>query len=71
MGKFRAKAPHLAGHSEIEFIEQPMPATNPAADFIWLRERSPLTVIGEPSKDDREAATELGGTLAATLVVGS
>ncbi len=39
----------LAVDSKIEFIEQPMPAANPPADFIWLKERSPLTVIGDES----------------------
>ncbi len=39
----------LAADSKIEFIEQPMPAANPSADFIWLKERSPLTLIGDES----------------------
>jgi L-Ala-D/L-Glu epimerase / N-acetyl-D-glutamate racemase len=39
----------LAADPNIEFIEQPMPAINPAADFVWLKERSPLPVIGDES----------------------
>src|SRR5450432_2283221 len=35
----------LAADLNIEFIEQPMPAINAAADFVWLKERSPLPVI--------------------------
>lgn len=33
----------------------------------WRAVAEPLTVIGEPTAEDRAAATELGGTLAATL----
>jgi multimeric flavodoxin WrbA len=33
----------------------------------WRAVAEPLTVIGEPTADDRSAATELGGTLAATI----
>ncbi len=39
----------LARDRLIEFIEQPMPAQNPATDFIWLRERSPLPIVGDES----------------------
>jgi flavorubredoxin len=38
------------------------------AGLRWRRVAEPLLVTGEPSAADREAATELGGTLAATLV---
>ena len=38
-----ARDPH------IEFIEQPIPAANPPEDFIWLKERSPLPIIGDES----------------------
>lgn len=34
----------------------------------WRLAAEPLLVVGEPTADDRAAATELGGTLAATLV---
>ncbi len=39
----------LAGDRHIEFVEQPMPATNPPADFIWLKERSPLPIVADES----------------------
>lgn len=39
----------LARDPLVEFIEQPMPASNPASDFIWLRERSPLPLIADES----------------------
>ncbi len=39
----------LARDRHIEFIEQPLPATNPPADFIWLKERSPFPIVGDES----------------------
>jgi L-alanine-DL-glutamate epimerase-like enolase superfamily enzyme len=39
----------LARDPHIEFVEQPMPADRPPADFIWLKERSPLPVVGDES----------------------
>lgn len=33
----------------IEFIEQPMPSDTPIADFVWLKKRSPLPIIGDES----------------------
>ncbi|MDQ6859731.1 MAG: dipeptide epimerase [Verrucomicrobiota bacterium] len=39
----------IARHPGVEFIEQPMPATNPPNDFIWLKERSPLLIVGDES----------------------
>ncbi len=39
----------LAADSKIEFIEQPMPAANPSTDFVWLKERSPLPIVGDES----------------------
>jgi len=33
----------------------------------WRAVAAPLTVVGEPTAEDRAAATELGGTLAATI----
>src|SRR3954454_16288233 len=39
----------IAADPLIEFIEQPMPAHLPAADFIWLKECSPLTIVGDES----------------------
>lgn len=39
----------LARDPHIEFVEQPMPADTPIADFVWLKERSPLPIIGDES----------------------
>ena len=39
----------LARDPHIEFVEQPMPADRPPADFIWLKERSPLPIVGDES----------------------
>jgi L-alanine-DL-glutamate epimerase-like enolase superfamily enzyme len=42
----------LARDPHIEFVEQPMPSSNPAADFIWLKERSPLPLVADESYID-------------------
>jgi L-alanine-DL-glutamate epimerase-like enolase superfamily enzyme len=39
----------LAQDPHIEFVEQPMPASTPAADLAWLKRRSPLPVFGDES----------------------
>ncbi len=39
----------LAKDPHIEFVEQPMPATTPAADLAWLKSRSPLPLFGDES----------------------
>ena len=39
----------LAGDGHIEFIEQPMPASNPPDDFAWLKQRSPLPIVADES----------------------
>ncbi|MDQ6623809.1 MAG: dipeptide epimerase [Verrucomicrobiota bacterium] len=39
----------LAADSKIEFVEQPMPASAARADFIWLKKRSPLAIVGDES----------------------
>ncbi len=39
----------LARDPNIEFVEQPMPASQPVADFIWLKERSPLPIVADES----------------------
>jgi NAD(P)H-dependent FMN reductase len=41
--------------------------TSAVTGMKWRQIAEPLEVIGEPSAADREAATELGGTLAATI----
>src|SRR4051812_18653198 len=47
----------LARDPHIEFIEQPMPATNSREDFIWLKERSPLPIIADESYINADAAS--------------
>jgi L-Ala-D/L-Glu epimerase len=39
----------LASDKNIEFCEQPMPATTPAKDLAWLKERSPLPLMADES----------------------
>ena len=39
----------LAKDKNIEFIEQPMPASSHRADMAWLKERSPLPIFGDES----------------------
>jgi len=39
----------LAADGHIQFVEQPMPATTDPKDLIWLKERSPLPIMGDES----------------------
>jgi L-alanine-DL-glutamate epimerase-like enolase superfamily enzyme len=39
----------LASDGHIQFVEQPLPRTASAADFKWLKERSPLPLYGDES----------------------
>jgi L-alanine-DL-glutamate epimerase-like enolase superfamily enzyme len=39
----------FSGVGGVEFVEQPMPAFAPNADWIWLKERSPLPIFGDES----------------------
>lgn len=39
----------LAQDKNIEFIEQPMPASSGREDMAWLKERSPLPIFGDES----------------------
>jgi L-Ala-D/L-Glu epimerase len=39
----------LASDGRIEFVEQPMPAITPVADWVWLKERSPLPIFADES----------------------
>ena len=39
----------LAGDGHIQYVEQPMPATTPARDWAWLKQRSPLPIFGDES----------------------
>jgi len=40
---------YFARDPNIEYIEQPMPASVAPEDFIWLKERSPLPIVGDES----------------------
>ena len=46
----------LAAHGPIEFVEQPMPPDAPEADAVWLKERSPLPLVGDESYQDARDA---------------
>ncbi|MCC6235251.1 MAG: dipeptide epimerase [Verrucomicrobiales bacterium] len=39
----------LASDGHIEFVEQPMPASTPRADWEWLKARSPLPLMADES----------------------
>jgi len=39
----------LAQDPHIEYVEQPMPAGTPVADWVWLKARSPLPVFADES----------------------
>jgi L-alanine-DL-glutamate epimerase-like enolase superfamily enzyme len=39
----------LAKDGHIQYVEQPMPATTPAKDWAWLKQRSPLPIFGDES----------------------
>jgi L-alanine-DL-glutamate epimerase-like enolase superfamily enzyme len=39
----------LARDGHIQFVEQPMPASTPAKDWAWLKQRSPLPIFGDES----------------------
>jgi L-alanine-DL-glutamate epimerase-like enolase superfamily enzyme len=51
----------LAGEKRIEFVEQPLPASTAARDWIWLKQRSPLPIFADESHHyahDSERAAE-------------
>ncbi len=39
----------LAADGHIEYVEQPMPASTPTKDWVWLKERSPLPIFADES----------------------
>jgi L-alanine-DL-glutamate epimerase-like enolase superfamily enzyme len=39
----------LASDKYVEFVEQPLPASTPPADWIWLKQRSPLPIFADES----------------------
>ncbi len=51
----------LAQDGHIQFVEQPLPATAPLKDWIWLKQHSPLPIFGDESyhrADDHKIAAE-------------
>ena len=46
----------LAEDGNIEFVEQPMPPGVPESDALWLKERSPLPLVGDESYQDARDA---------------
>jgi L-alanine-DL-glutamate epimerase-like enolase superfamily enzyme len=39
----------LAQDKNIQYVEQPLPASAPAKDWVWLKERTPLPIFGDES----------------------
>ena len=39
----------LARDPHVEYVEQPMPAATPVADWVWLKARSPLPIFADES----------------------
>jgi L-alanine-DL-glutamate epimerase-like enolase superfamily enzyme len=39
----------LGRDENIEFVEQPMPASTPVEDWAWLKQRSPLPIFADES----------------------
>ena len=39
----------LAEDGNIQFVEQPLPASTPVADYAWLKQRSPLPIFADES----------------------
>lgn len=48
----------LADDGNIEFVEQPMPPDASEADARWLKERSPLPLVGDESYQDARDAEQ-------------
>ncbi len=46
----------LAADGHIEFVEQPMPSEASESDAAWLKERSPLPLVGDESYQDARDA---------------
>ena len=50
----------FASDKNIQYVEQPMPASTPVKDWVWLKSRSPLPIFGDESyhlaKDVAQAA---------------
>jgi L-alanine-DL-glutamate epimerase-like enolase superfamily enzyme len=39
----------LAADKHVQYVEQPMPASTPVEDWVWLKQRSPLPIFGDES----------------------
>jgi L-Ala-D/L-Glu epimerase / N-acetyl-D-glutamate racemase len=39
----------LAQDGHIQYVEQPLPASAPVKDWVWLKQRSPLPIFGDES----------------------
>jgi L-alanine-DL-glutamate epimerase-like enolase superfamily enzyme len=39
----------LAADGHVQYVEQPMPASTPAKDWAWLKQRSPLPIFADES----------------------
>jgi L-Ala-D/L-Glu epimerase / N-acetyl-D-glutamate racemase len=51
----------LALDKHVQYVEQPLPASTPSTDWIWLKERSPLPIFGDESyhlAEDIDAVAE-------------
>jgi L-alanine-DL-glutamate epimerase-like enolase superfamily enzyme len=46
----------LAQDGNVDFVEQPMPASTPSADMAWLKSRSPLPLFADESYHDAKDA---------------
>jgi L-alanine-DL-glutamate epimerase-like enolase superfamily enzyme len=49
----------LAPDKHIEYVEQPMPASTPLKDWIWLKQRSPLPIFADESYHKAEDIAEV------------
>jgi L-alanine-DL-glutamate epimerase-like enolase superfamily enzyme len=49
----------LAKDKHIEYVEQPMPASTPLKDWIWLKQRSPLPIFADESYHRAEDIAEV------------
>ena len=51
----------LAADGNVQYVEQPLPASAPAKDWVWLKQRSPLPIFGDESyhlAEDIERASQ-------------
>lgn len=39
----------LAADGHVQYVEQPLPASTPAPDWVWLKQRSPLPIFADES----------------------